>query len=183
MHLRKTTLFFISASSASIKNLQGLRKRSVTCRVLVNLERSTDERHGLICCLELSSANSQEMLSYKSSLFCLLTHTFDLICWLSRSMIPILFFLFSLTQPSPGYICDLPGPSAPFYPITSCPVKIPAYSYFFFSEEKFPTQLVFFKSHHLTNFILPICTEIISSRSSTSDHLCHLLCSNMFPLS
>lgn len=118
----------------------------------MNLERSTDERHGLICCLELSSANSQEMLSYKSSLFCLLTHTFDLICWLSRSMIPILFFLFSLTQPSPGYICDLPGPSAPFYPITSCPVKIPAYSYFFFFRGEIPNVACLFQippSHKL----------------------------------
>lgn len=134
MHLRKTTLLFISACSASIKNLQGLRKRSVTCRVLLNLEGSTDERDSLICCLELSSANSQETLSYESFLFCLLAHTFDLICWLSQSIIPILFFLLSLTQPSPGYICDLPGSSAPFYPITSCPVKIPAHSYFFFQR-------------------------------------------------
>lgn len=136
-----------------------------------------------MCCLELSSVNSQEMLSYKSFLFCLLTHTFDLICWLSQSMIPILFFLFSLTQPSPGYICDLPGPSAPFYPITSCPVKIPAHSYFFFQRRNFQHNLSFFKSHQLTNFILPICTELTSSRTSTSDHLCYLLCLNMFPLS
>lgn len=51
----------------------------------MNLERSTDERDSLICSLELSSANSQEMFSYKSFLFCLL-HTY---IWSNLLALPV----------------------------------------------------------------------------------------------
>lgn len=63
--------------------------------------------------------------------FVFFTHIFDLTCWLSWSMIPILFFLFSLTWPTLGYICDFCS-SVPFHPISFLEIRFLEVSFFFF---------------------------------------------------
>lgn len=78
-------------------------------------------------------------------------------------MIPILFFLFSLTQPTPGYICDLPSPSAPFHPISPLAIKISPYkntlevSFFFFLGKKHPTST----PNHCSSFCKSHLTHVL----------------------
>lgn len=151
--------------------------------MLVNLER-IQGRDRLIQCLEISLACSEELFACKGFLFCLL-HTYIWYNLLALLVYDTNFTLPFLTQPTPGHICDHPSPSAPFHPISSPPVKIPApwNLTLLFPEGIIPNSghqttapLFFSNPTQLTSFTLSICAELISSKKSARGHLSYLLC-------
>lgn len=150
MHLRKTTPFFISANLASIKIY---RKRKV-CKVQSASEFRNKHgwETGWYTVWNTAQPVPKKCFHIRAFWFVFFTHIFDLICWLSWSMIPILSFLFSLTQPTLVYICDLCSPSAPFHPISSLEIRLLEVSFFFFlsktSQLSSPNHCsAFYKSH------------------------------------
>lgn len=78
--------------------------------------------------------------------FVFFTHIFDLTCWVSWSMIPILFFQFCLTWPTLGYICDLCS-SAPFHPISSLEMRLLEASFFLSKASQLSSP------HHCSAFL------------------------------
>lgn len=149
MHLRKTAPIFISANLVSIK----IYRKQKVCKVQSASEFRNKHRWELGWYTVWNTAQLIPKKCFHIRAFCFVffTHIFDLTCWLSWSMIPILFFWFSFTWPTLGYICDLCH-SAPFHPNSSLEIRLLEASFFFFLSK--PPQVsspkhcsVFFKSH------------------------------------